>query len=150
MLSNMVQHAARWAPARTTGQKAVLAAPRQEGRPLSLLICPLRPEASPIGAAHPMAHPMALIFVGDSDDRSPAPAETLAKLYGLTPAEARLVEGLLAGETLQDYADRPAVSLHTAKTHLKHVFAKTGTGRQANLIRDLLTNPVLQMAAQKS
>lgn len=69
----------------------------------------------------------------------------LVRLYGLTPAEARLVEALLAGATIQEYADRAGVSLHTAKTQLKHVFAKTGATRQADLIRDLLGNPVLKM-----
>jgi DNA-binding CsgD family transcriptional regulator len=70
----------------------------------------------------------------------------VAAAYGLTPAEARLAIALLAGRRLADYAAEQKISLNTAKYHLKQVFAKTGHTRQADLVRDLLLNPVLGLA----
>ena len=140
-LGLLVRQAGMAALGQAGGSGGVLPAPRAEARPLSLLVCPLRPEAMTLGTPRPMA----LIFVGDPDVRQATSSDMLMRLYGLTPAEARLAEALLAGDTLQDFADRAGVSLHTAKTQLKHIFAKTGAGRQADLIRDLLGNPVLRM-----
>lgn len=62
-------------------------------------------------------------------------------LYGLTPAEARLALGLLQRDTPADYAERHQLSLATVKTHLRNLFAKTGTRRQADLMR-LLSLPL--------
>ena len=59
----------------------------------------------------------------------------VARSYGLTPAEARVTEQLLAGAgSLSEVAATLDVSLRTVKTHLSQVFAKTGVSRQADLI----------------
>jgi DNA-binding CsgD family transcriptional regulator len=44
----------------------------------------------------------------------------------------------LETDGLQAAADRLGISLATARTHLAHVFDKTGTRRQAELVRLLL------------
>jgi DNA-binding CsgD family transcriptional regulator len=62
-----------------------------------------------------------------------------------TPAEA--TEALVAGARLQDYAEQTGIALQTARTQLKHVFAKTNHHRQAALVRDVLRNPLLRMTA---
>jgi DNA-binding CsgD family transcriptional regulator len=46
---------------------------------------------------------------------------------------------------LQDYAGQNGISPHTAKTHLKQIFQKTGHGRQTDLLRDIMANPVLRI-----
>jgi len=144
-LGRLIKEATGAALGRMTGGGGVLSAPRVEGLPLSLLVCPLRPEAAMLGTPQPMA----LIFIGNPDDRQATPAEMLTRLYGLTPAEARLTQALLMGDTLQDYAERSGVSVLTVKTLLRRVFAKTGTGRQAELVRDLLGNPVLAIGSRE-
>jgi DNA-binding CsgD family transcriptional regulator len=59
----------------------------------------------------------------------------MARTYGLTPAEARVVERLMAGaSSLAEVATSLDVSLATVKTHLSQVFAKTGVSRQSELI----------------
>lgn len=58
--------------------------------------------------------------------------------YGLTRAEIRLCETLLAGQSLAEAADALGVSRNTAKTHLTRVFDKTGVRSQMALLR-LLT-----------
>ncbi len=62
--------------------------------------------------------------------------------YGFTPAETALVLVLLQGLDLGQAARRLSMSLNTARYHLKHVFQKTDTNRQAELIRLVLSSPV--------
>jgi DNA-binding CsgD family transcriptional regulator len=68
-------------------------------------------------------------------------------LYRFTSAEARLVEALLQGERIADYADRVGISINTANTQLKHVFTKTETNRQADLMRQMFSDPIASMVA---
>lgn len=110
-------------------------------QPLMLKVLPIPAGALPLIGSRPLAS----IFIGEPDGAASGLKELLGQLYGLTPAEARLVEGLLAGDTLQEYANRAGVRIDTARAHLKHVFAKTGAARQAELISELLRNPVLRM-----
>lgn len=57
----------------------------------------------------------------------------LARRYGLTPTQARIAVFVAEGGTVADYARVHKVSPQTVRTHLKAVFAKTGTSRQAEL-----------------
>jgi DNA-binding CsgD family transcriptional regulator len=78
--------------------------------------------------------PTAVLFVIDPD-RSPLPNEGLLQaLFKLTPAEVRLCIRLFEGKSLSEAAETTAVSINTAKTHLKNIFSKTGTARQSQLI----------------
>ncbi len=52
---------------------------------------------------------------------------------GLSMAEARLAHRIAQGEKLKDIAETEGVTLETARTRLKSVFAKTDTHRQAEL-----------------
>ncbi len=56
-------------------------------------------------------------------------------LFDLTPAEAAIAGGLLEGQTLDDIAGARGTSLQTTRTQLKAVMQKTGTNRQADLVR---------------
>jgi DNA-binding CsgD family transcriptional regulator len=67
------------------------------------------------------------------------PIELLRSHFGLTPAEARLALHLVAGETLRSAEVKLSISYETARTHLKNIFDKTGTCRQAELIVVILT-----------
>jgi DNA-binding CsgD family transcriptional regulator len=60
---------------------------------------------------------------------------TLARLYHLTAAESRLIQSLVQGYDVKQSADRLSISPHTARSHLKAIFAKTDTHRQSDLIR---------------
>jgi DNA-binding CsgD family transcriptional regulator len=59
--------------------------------------------------------------------------------FGLTPAEARLALQLVAGETLRSAAAKMGISYETVRTHLKTIFNKTGTCRQAELVVVIVT-----------
>lgn len=83
-----------------------------------------------------------LLLVADPDhDPEPEPA-ALHELYGLTDAETMVAMGVLRGDGLPAVADQLSVSLFTARTHLQHIFAKTKTHRQAELVRLLLTTAI--------
>jgi DNA-binding CsgD family transcriptional regulator/PAS domain-containing protein len=102
-------------------------------RPLHLWAMPLPRESS-----NPLVRTWQadiMLIVIDPELGAAPPTEALRALYGLTEAEARLTSGLLHGERLEDYAARAGISVNTARTHLKSVFAKTDTDRQAELMR---------------
>ncbi|WP_206245370.1 helix-turn-helix transcriptional regulator [Novosphingobium terrae] len=63
-----------------------------------------------------------------------APAD-LAMLFGLTMTEAALAASLAAGGSVSDFAVARGIAEGTARLHLKRVLAKTGTGRQSELVR---------------
>jgi DNA-binding CsgD family transcriptional regulator/PAS domain-containing protein len=77
---------------------------------------------------------VAAVFIGAAQDEQEA-AQAMAAAYGLTPAETRLLESLLAGHTLAETATALGVAMTTAKTHLDNLFQKTGVNRQAELMR---------------
>lgn len=79
--------------------------------------------------------PMASVFIRDPESPPLMPAERLRRLYGLTPAEARLTQRLLAGETLDAVAKYAGVSRETARSQLKAVFRKIGVSSQSGLMR---------------
>jgi DNA-binding CsgD family transcriptional regulator len=54
--------------------------------------------------------------------------------FGLTPAEARLVLRLVSGDSLRSAAKALGVQYETVRTHLKSIFQKTETRRQAELV----------------
>ena len=67
------------------------------------------------------------------------PIDLLRSHFGLTPAEARLALHLVAGETLRSAEAKLSISYETARTHLKNIFSKTGTSRQAELVVAIVT-----------
>lgn len=60
-------------------------------------------------------------------------------LLGLTPVETRLALQLSLGVGLGEAAAAIGVKEQTARSYLKNIFGKTGTNRQADLVRFLLT-----------
>lgn len=113
--------------------------PRRSGlRPILVLGIPLRRN---IEVPH-SAMPSALLLLSDPERRPQLEAESIARLYGLTPTEARLAQGLAAGGRLDDVAQELGVSRNTAVTHLKRVFQKTHTERQSELVALLVAGPL--------
>ena len=67
------------------------------------------------------------------------PIDLLQRHFDLTPAEARLALHLVAGETLRSAEAKLGITYETARTHLKNIFNKTGTSRQAELVIVIVT-----------
>ncbi len=67
--------------------------------------------------------------------RGNANPRALQGLFDLTPAEARIANGLLDGKTLGQIAVDRNISVQTVRTQLKSVLSKTRTSRQVDLVR---------------
>lgn len=80
----------------------------------------------------------ALVTIIDTETDPAPPRVLLRRLFGLTNAEADVALRVLRGGGLKPIAEDLSVSTATLKTHLQHIFDKTGTHRQAELVRLLL------------
>lgn len=101
--------------------------------PLSVAVAPLD-----TGSNGSVRHAAAMVTIAAPGPPSGIDARTLQQIFGLTPAEALLTAALAAGKSLKEFTEEAGVSLNTARTHLKNVFAKTGVTRQAALVREVL------------
>jgi DNA-binding CsgD family transcriptional regulator len=86
-------------------------------------------------------HPQVLVFLSDPLAKPASRAAVLRTLYGLTPTESRLSDLLLQGFEVREAADHLRTTIETARFHLKRVLAKTGTHRQTELMRLMLSLP---------
>jgi DNA-binding CsgD family transcriptional regulator len=61
--------------------------------------------------------------------------DAFVEYFGLTSAEARVLSELVSGGGITRAAARLNIAASTAQTHVKHILEKTGTHRQAELVR---------------
>jgi integral membrane sensor domain MASE1/DNA-binding CsgD family transcriptional regulator/GAF domain-containing protein len=78
---------------------------------------------------------MAAIFVQDPIVMPPFPGEAFAELYGLTRSELRVLLAMAPGLCVKEAAEMLRIGENTAKTHLQHIYSKTGTSKQTELMR---------------
>jgi DNA-binding CsgD family transcriptional regulator/PAS domain-containing protein len=104
--------------------------------PLRLTVTPLR--SNLLGSYGQVA---AIVFVSDSATKPLSRAAILHQLYRLTPTEGRIADLLAGGHEVGEVANRLGITLETARFHLKRVLSKTGTHRQTELIRLILSFP---------
>jgi DNA-binding NarL/FixJ family response regulator len=76
----------------------------------------------------------AAIFVQDPVVVPPFPGEAFAKLYGLTGSELRVLLAMAPGLSVKEAAEVLGISETTAKTHLQHIYDKTGVSKQTELM----------------
>lgn len=105
-----------------------IALPRIEGR--SLIAYPMRLRAVSPNALAPC---QAVVVILDPDSEPQPPETILRSCFGLTAAEAGLARHVSSGRKLESVADELGISYETARKHLKAIFAKTDTHRQAEL-----------------
>lgn len=80
----------------------------------------------------------AMVVVVDPEHESGTLAALLRRYYAFTGSEVAIAAMLLQGGGVKDVAERLSLSQATVKTHLQHIFNKTDTHRQADLVRLLL------------
>jgi DNA-binding CsgD family transcriptional regulator len=78
---------------------------------------------------------VAALFVHKAALDSPSPPEVIAKAYKLTPMELRVLLAIVEVGGVPEVAEALGVAETTVKTHLGRVYKKTGTGRQADLVK---------------
>lgn len=114
------------------------AVPRGEGRlPLELEVVPHRDDSRGKGAFG-CSSPVAMLILEDPDRSRMRRAAELQRRFGLTPREASLAVEISRGDGREAAAARLGISLSTARMHLSSIFEKTGTRRQAELVRLLI------------
>jgi len=79
------------------------------------------------------------LFVADPDRTSAASADALRDRFQFTRSEALLAMQLAGGVSLHDAAGALEIAYNTARSHLRGIFAKTGTHRQVELVTLLRT-----------
>lgn len=116
---------------RSSEQAASIPLPAGEINPRAVLhLLPIRRQAHDI-----FFRTAALVVVTPIEPASVPQADLLGGLFDLSPAEDRIARALMSGLTLQHCAQDFGVSQETVRKQLKGIFAKTGTSRQADLLR---------------
>lgn len=124
-------------PVQRTDCYATMALSRDEHlMPVTAIIRPGPPYA-PISA--PLRR-TAVIVLRDPARRNQLDAVDIERLFKLTPAESRLARLLAGGLSTEEAAAQLGVSKHTVRSQLQSIFAKTGTNRQGELVRMLLSS----------
>jgi DNA-binding CsgD family transcriptional regulator/PAS domain-containing protein len=109
-----------------------LAVPSREGAGLVATVLPLNR-----GVRRNLCNTltaMAAIFIQDPFVAPPFPGEAFAKLYNLTGSELRVLLALAPGLSVKEAAAMLGIGETTAKTHLQHIYDKTGTSKQTELL----------------
>ncbi len=78
-------------------------------------------------------------FGAPASHRQRSRGHPLGTRYGLTPSELKLARLLAQGYSLKESADLQGVSINTVRSHLAHLFSKTETKRQSQLVRLILS-----------
>lgn len=116
----------------------ILEVPRNDRAGLQLLVRPIHPDV-PILSCRPEGY--VAVYVYDPEASVELVRDRLSTLYGLSNAQIRVALALLDVPDPVEVAKRCFISLHTVRSHLKSIFAKTGTRSQAELMKCLLTGP---------
>jgi DNA-binding CsgD family transcriptional regulator/PAS domain-containing protein len=105
---------------------------------------PLRNEEPSVAHVLPLAHgdlrtrlvpqATAAVFITQVNGAPPRDMGGIARQFDLTAAETRLLEQLAADATLAEAAKTLGISHETARTHLAHIFSKSGVSRQVDLL----------------
>lgn len=112
-----------------------LPVPRLSGqRDFLLIACALPAKSSAERDAAQIA-----VFISDPVMQPELPSRVLADLFELTPTEAAVARALAHGRRTDQVADDLGVSQTTVAFHLRNLFDKTGTRRQADLVALILT-----------
>ena len=127
-LTRLIGQAANAAEAGANASGA-MALPRPSGRrSLAALVGPVHVES---GAA---AERLALISITDPEQPVVASQDRLRELFGLTPAEVKVVAELAAGHETKAVAQRLGLSLNTVRVLLARAMAKADVHRQSELM----------------
>ena len=88
---------------------------------------------------------VAALFVHKAALETPSPPEAIAKTFKLTPSELRVLLAIVQIGSVPETATALGIGKATVRTHLLRLYAKTGTGHQAELVKLVagFTNPLV-------
>jgi DNA-binding CsgD family transcriptional regulator/PAS domain-containing protein len=100
-------------------------------RALAVYVLSVRNAVNPAHAF--LTHTRAIVLVVDPEAGGPADPAMVRDLLGLTLGEARVASLVGSGMAPRGAAEKLGITEETARTTLKHVFAKVGVSRQSEL-----------------
>lgn len=118
--------AGQW-PDETIARRFVL--PVKGRRHYLFLLSPLQP-----GQLVASGGPVASLLVVNPEAKLNLNPASLSELFGLTPTQGRIASLLATGSSVFEIAAELEIKASTVRSHLKHVFEKTNTERQAQLV----------------
>jgi DNA-binding CsgD family transcriptional regulator len=126
------------APAEAGGGGMLALARASLKRPLSVLVSSLPNfHGAPFTSV-----PVALVLVTDPERSAALSPDYLRQLYGLTRMEAAVATAAAEGESRKAIGEKLGMAQPTVGSHLAQIFRKTGTHRQAELVRLLLQSRI--------
>lgn len=111
---------------------------RPQATNLHLLLKPVHPDAL-VWGGHSGRY--VAVYIYDPETKNHIDRERLCELYALSKAEIRVAMEIIVTPDPAKVAKRCFISLHTVRSHLKTIFAKTGANNQADLVKLLLAGP---------
>lgn len=107
---------------------------RGYARPIMAVMAPTatRPEVS--------TDPSFILCIYDSEKDLSVSIQGCCDAYRLTRTESRLVQHLVDGVTIVEASTQMRIAEATARSYLKNIFSKTGTNRQTELVKLMLTS----------
>lgn len=131
-ISQRIRSAALTARGEGAAHEVVVFANRRSGaRPFLIEIAPLRDSVGEL--ERNLAG--ALIFIIDPDNNNSISTRRLALLHGLSETEAEVCRLMVGGGSAAEIAEMRGVSEGTVRSQFKAIYAKTGVGRRADLVR---------------
>lgn len=102
---------------------------------IDMLVMPIQERS--LSARFP---PVAIAYISGDRWSQADRCGQLVSLFGLLPSEARLAWAIAQGMTIEEAANSLNITVETARTYSKKIYAKTGSRNQAALVRNILTS----------
>ncbi len=80
-----------------------------------------------------------LFAIHDPARRKTSTERRIAEVLHIPPGAAKLVQAMLEGVDLKEYANRASISMNTVRFHMKTAFVRTETRNQVDLVRKALS-----------
>ncbi len=109
--------------------------------PLAVLVLPAASNNST--DRNMVSNSQVAVYITDPEESAPIAHDALIRIYGLTEREAKVAVAIANGREVNQIAEMHHVSVQTVRSQIKSIFSKTGVNRQADLIRLLLSGPMM-------
>jgi len=106
---------------------------RNDGTGFVVHVLPLKRRKRVLGGL--AGGPVAAVFVGEPNAEINLPIAAIQQLYGLRPAESRVLELIVSGMSAPKIAQALGVAVSTVKTHTLRLFEKVGVHSRSQLLR---------------
>jgi DNA-binding CsgD family transcriptional regulator len=110
------------------------------GGALHVMLVPASAAHGAGACTHQREEGRALMLLTDPHSITSLSAKRTSRLFGLSPAEARVAAALCEGLSVSEYAAAHGITSGTARFQLKQALAKTGSERQSDLVRKIFSS----------